>query len=136
MDETRDHCLELIAPVVAPGEAGEIASGMVGAELASGGLNTAVQSTLVEEFASAEPMAPDDGLGSPHEIDGNSTDVDTEAISESTLVAAVDTELHRIQIAKSHGFVGDACEECGNFTMVRNGTCMKCVTCGATSGCS
>ena len=29
-----DHCLELIAPVVAPGEAGEIASGMVGAELA------------------------------------------------------------------------------------------------------
>ena len=34
MDETRDHCLELIAPVVAPGEAGEIASGMVGAELA------------------------------------------------------------------------------------------------------
>ena len=30
MDETRDHCLELIAPVVAPGEAGEIASGMVG----------------------------------------------------------------------------------------------------------
>ena len=27
MDETRDHCLELIAPVVAPGEAGEIASG-------------------------------------------------------------------------------------------------------------
>ena len=33
-DETRDHCLELIAPVVAPGEAGEIASGMVGAELA------------------------------------------------------------------------------------------------------
>ena len=34
MDETGDHCLELIAPVVAPGEAGEIASGMVGAELA------------------------------------------------------------------------------------------------------
>ena len=29
MDETRDHCLELIAPVVAPGEAGEIASGKV-----------------------------------------------------------------------------------------------------------
>ena len=36
VDETRDHCLELIAPVVAPGEAGEIASGMVGAELAIG----------------------------------------------------------------------------------------------------
>ena len=34
MDETRDHGFELIAPVVAPGEAGEMASGMVGAELA------------------------------------------------------------------------------------------------------
>lgn len=106
------------------------------AAVASGGLNTAVQSTLIEEFASAEPMAPDDGLGSTHEVDNGSTDVDAEAISASTLVAAVDTELHRIQIAKSRGFVGDACEECGNFTMVRNGTCMKCVTCGATSGCS
>jgi ribonucleoside-diphosphate reductase alpha chain len=26
--------------------------------------------------------------------------------------------------------------ECQNFTMVRNGTCEKCDTCGATSGCS
>ena len=29
-----------------------------------------------------------------------------------------------------------ACGECGNFTLVRNGTCMKCDTCGSTSGCS
>ena len=36
MDETRDHCLELIAPVVAPGEAGEVAPGVIGAELAIG----------------------------------------------------------------------------------------------------
>ena len=34
------------------------------------------------------------------------------------------------------GFEGDPCGECGNFTLVRNGTCMKCHTCGATSGCS
>ena len=34
------------------------------------------------------------------------------------------------------GYEGDACGECGNFTLVRNGTCMKCDTCGATSGCS
>lgn len=38
--------------------------------------------------------------------------------------------------AKIQGYAGDACGECGNFTMVRNGTCLKCVTCGATSGCS
>ena len=38
--------------------------------------------------------------------------------------------------AKMQGFEGDSCNECGNFTLVRNGTCLKCNTCGATSGCS
>ena len=38
--------------------------------------------------------------------------------------------------ARMKGYEGDACGECGNFTLVRNGTCMKCDTCGATSGCS
>jgi ribonucleoside-diphosphate reductase alpha chain len=38
--------------------------------------------------------------------------------------------------AKMKGFEGDACGTCGNFTLVRNGTCMKCNTCGSTSGCS
>jgi len=40
------------------------------------------------------------------------------------------------QMAKIKGYEGDACTECGNFTLVRNGTCMKCDTCGSTSGCS
>ncbi|GLQ39394.1 ribonucleotide-diphosphate reductase subunit alpha [Rhizobium albus] len=34
------------------------------------------------------------------------------------------------------GYTGNSCPECQNFTMVRNGTCEKCDTCGATSGCS
>lgn len=38
--------------------------------------------------------------------------------------------------AKMQGYEGDPCGECGNFTLVRNGTCLKCNTCGATSGCS
>jgi len=38
--------------------------------------------------------------------------------------------------ARMKGYEGDACEACGNFTLVRNGTCMKCNTCGSTSGCS
>jgi len=41
-----------------------------------------------------------------------------------------------IREARMKGYEGDACGECGNFTLVRNGTCLKCVTCGATSGCS
>jgi ribonucleoside-diphosphate reductase alpha chain len=38
--------------------------------------------------------------------------------------------------ARLKGYEGEACSECGNFTLVRNGTCLKCDTCGATSGCS
>jgi len=38
--------------------------------------------------------------------------------------------------ARMKGYEGDPCGECGNFTLVRNGTCLKCDTCGGTSGCS
>ncbi len=38
--------------------------------------------------------------------------------------------------AKARGYEGEACPECMNFTLVRNGTCMKCDTCGGTTGCS
>jgi len=38
--------------------------------------------------------------------------------------------------ARAKGYEGDSCPECQNFTMVRNGTCLKCDTCGATTGCS
>ena len=42
----------------------------------------------------------------------------------------------RIAEARMKGYEGESCTECGNFTMVRNGTCLKCDTCGGTSGCS
>jgi ribonucleoside-diphosphate reductase alpha chain len=41
-----------------------------------------------------------------------------------------------INEARIKGYEGVSCDECANFTMVRNGTCLKCDTCGATSGCS
>jgi ribonucleoside-diphosphate reductase alpha chain len=44
--------------------------------------------------------------------------------------------LTAVQIARQKGYEGDPCAECKQFTMVRNGTCLKCDTCGATSGCS
>jgi ribonucleoside-diphosphate reductase alpha chain len=44
--------------------------------------------------------------------------------------------LERIRAARIKGYEGDSCAECGNFTLIRNGTCLKCDTCGATSGCS
>jgi ribonucleoside-diphosphate reductase alpha chain len=39
-------------------------------------------------------------------------------------------------LAKLKGYEGDPCGECGQLTLVRNGTCLKCLSCGATSGCS
>ena len=50
--------------------------------------------------------------------------------------ASVQRKSDKMAQAKLQGYAGDACGECGNFTMVRNGTCLKCVTCGSTSGCS
>ncbi|HEX4293534.1 MAG TPA: vitamin B12-dependent ribonucleotide reductase [Rhizomicrobium sp.] len=49
---------------------------------------------------------------------------------------ARDIQARRAAEARMKGYEGDACGSCGNFTLVRNGTCMKCNTCGSTSGCS
>jgi ribonucleoside-diphosphate reductase alpha chain len=38
--------------------------------------------------------------------------------------------------AMQKGYTGDSCGECSNFTMLRNGVCLKCDTCGSTTGCS
>jgi ribonucleoside-diphosphate reductase alpha chain len=50
--------------------------------------------------------------------------------------AVRDAHSRRVAEARMKGFEGDSCGACGNFTLVRNGTCMKCNTCGSTSGCS
>ena len=42
----------------------------------------------------------------------------------------------RLREARLKGYEGDACPECGQFTLLRNGSCMKCDSCGATTGCS
>lgn len=49
---------------------------------------------------------------------------------------AVPSKAERRAEAKAKGYEGEMCGECGNFTLVRNGTCMKCDTCGSTTGCS
>ena len=57
-------------------------------------------------------------------------DAAREAADAKKLAAA------RRQQSLMQGYTGNECAECHNFTMVRNGTCEKCDTCGATSGCS
>jgi len=66
------------------------------------------------------------------------TDTGTIAMSMGSAMSngATDATTNARVAAKMKGYEGDACGECGNFTLVRNGTCMKCNTCGGTSGCS
>jgi ribonucleoside-diphosphate reductase alpha chain len=49
---------------------------------------------------------------------------------------AEQTEASKIAQARIKGYEGDPCPACGSFTLVRNGACMKCDTCGGTTGCS
>jgi len=45
-------------------------------------------------------------------------------------------QIKAIQVARAKGYEGDACPSCGALTLVRNGSCLKCNSCGATTGCS
>jgi ribonucleoside-diphosphate reductase alpha chain len=47
-----------------------------------------------------------------------------------------ESEVLKIANARIKGYEGDPCSSCGSFTLIRNGTCMKCDTCGSTTGCS
>ena len=44
--------------------------------------------------------------------------------------------LNTVKVAKMKGYEGDPCPECGAMTLVRNGACLKCDSCGGTTGCS
>jgi ribonucleoside-diphosphate reductase alpha chain len=59
-----------------------------------------------------------------------------EGKKERPEAAAEKEEQNQAQLARRIGYEGDPCPECGHFTLVRNGTCLKCETCGSTTGCS
>jgi len=64
--------------------------------------------------------------------------------AESTSTRPVSNKVGVLQVSQSEkareaklkGYEGDPCPECGAWTLVRNGTCLKCNTCGSTTGCS
>jgi ribonucleoside-diphosphate reductase alpha chain len=83
-------------------------------------------------------------LGGAASYGGGETVAETAYVETGSTPMQVDTlvreqtddRLDRIREARAKGYEGDPCGDCGNMTLVRNGTCLKCVTCGATSGCS
>ncbi|MDQ7262436.1 vitamin B12-dependent ribonucleotide reductase [Paracoccus sp. PS-1] len=73
----------------------------------------------------------------PQDLVALQSGVSVAAVSTAEGAAAVGVvTLDARAKARMQGYEGDPCGECGNYTLVRNGTCMKCNTCGATSGCS
>jgi ribonucleoside-diphosphate reductase alpha chain len=81
------------------------------------------------------------GNGGMQEVVSNAASLQTIHISSETDIAITEEEwgdnaLLASRLARSKGYEGDPCSECGQFTMVRSGTCTRCVSCGSTSGCS
>ncbi|MBN8531841.1 MAG: vitamin B12-dependent ribonucleotide reductase, partial [Alphaproteobacteria bacterium] len=84
-----------------------------------------VRGNLLVLKGGSKANAPETGVGG-----GDSSSLSTPGLLARNALS------EKIREARSKGYQGDACQECGNFTLLRNGTCMKCDTCGSTSGCS
>ena len=90
----------------------------------------AVMQSVVAEAMSVTAEAPSgfsEGAAQAIVMDVEAT------LATATAPSTADTR--RLE-ARMKGYEGECCSECGNYTMVRNGTCLKCDTCGSTSGCS
>ncbi len=90
--------------------------------------NKADKLMLVQGAAQAGATALKKNL--ENEIEAELGELDWSVPAEQTSIAAKRSE------ARMKGYTGESCPECNNFTLVRNGTCLKCDTCGATTGCS
>ncbi|PVA11767.1 vitamin B12-dependent ribonucleotide reductase [Pelagivirga sediminicola] len=80
-----------------------------------------------DPVSSLQTLVPETAMG---------TMTATTASATTATFSATSTSMDARVKAKMQGYEGEACGDCGNYTLVRNGTCMKCNTCGATSGCS
>ena len=85
---------------------------------------------LASSSISTELFPSRKGISPRHGGNGNGSVTHKVELKRETLTMTA------VQIARQKGYEGDPCTECKQFTMVRNGTCLKCETCGATSGCS
>ena len=68
--------------------------------------------------------------------ESDSAVITTAGTAAEVVDAVADQTAERVKQARMQGYEGEACPECQNFTLVRNGTCLKCNTCGSTTGCS
>jgi len=95
----------------------------------------AVVTALHASGATALKAEPEAKLSPAEKLELRVEDVAELNIADAKLHAKAAATEKRAE-ARAKGYEGEACGECGNFTLVRNGTCMKCDTCGSTTGCS
>jgi len=69
-------------------------------------------------------------------VAGNPVAQAIEIVEREVQVSTHASRARKVAEARIKGYEGDACSNCGNFTLVRNGTCLKCDSCGTTTGCS
>jgi ribonucleoside-diphosphate reductase alpha chain len=85
--------------------------------------------------ADVQLTGTNDILATTTSINLQSTEI-SESNSVPTIKGNIKSKNDLLSEARIKGYEGVACNECQNFTMVRNGTCLKCDSCGSTSGCS
>lgn len=83
------------------------------------------------EPAGIAPMMPRRGNGAAPTGNGHGNGGVAVEVQRETVTYTAEVKRARLK-----GYEGDPCPECKQFTMIRNGTCLKCDSCGATSGCS
>ena len=111
--------------------------------LASGGRSQAeMRDSFSEDVVSSSfPVVEGDTALYPMSDGATALKADTSVMYSRTTVTRAEVQVKTRESdlraeARIRGYEGEACRECGNFTLVRNGTCLKCDTCGGTSGCS
>jgi ribonucleoside-diphosphate reductase alpha chain len=82
------------------------------------------------------PARPDRRIGLGNRSSGNGHGNGHASTATKVELKRETVTFTQVQVARQKGYEGDPCQECKQFTLVRNGTCLKCDTCGSTSGCS
>jgi ribonucleoside-diphosphate reductase alpha chain len=85
----------------------------------------------LDQFSISKPEISDVGV-----VRNQGEKRDVQMTLEASVAPLGGLEVRARQVAKERGFTGDICSDCGGSQMVRNGTCLKCNECGATTGCS
>ncbi len=135
---TRGYNLKLTDP---KGPVAKIATPAAKSNVTTLKTATAVQSKASSALETHGATALKQDLAEEENKINNLFDADTSEEAKAEEMANEVAEAKKLasdrrKQAMMQGYTGDMCSECQNFTMVRNGTCLKCDTCGATSGCS